>query len=105
MQDEMNAPRAQQRQIVIVEIMGDVERAVAVEAIEGCQHRAVAAADRIGGIDVGVGGERCVRQRAGFAIATMPLADLDDPDCRIVLTQHSAKADLPLFLAAEAAAG
>lgn len=54
MQDEMDPALAQQRQIVLVEVMSDEQAAVAAEALEGGQHGAVAAADRIGGIDVGV---------------------------------------------------
>ena len=87
MQDGRNALLAQQRQIVRVKVMADEHPARTRHRLEGFHHRAVAAADGIGGDDVRVGGERLSRQRAGRPVDAEPFADLDNAEVGVARSE------------------
>src|SRR5208283_3474961 len=104
MQDRRNAPLAQQRQIVSVEVMADEHLARTRDRLERLHQSAVAAADRIGGDDVRARGERLSRQSACRLIDAEPFADFDNAEVRVSRSERATKADLPLLLAAETVA-
>lgn len=104
MQDRRNAPLAQERQIVSVEVMAYEHLARTGHRLERFHQSAVAAADRIGGDNIPARGERLSRQSACRLIDAKPFADFDYAEVRVSRSERATKADLPLLLAAETVA-
>ena len=65
MQHRGDFPLAQERKIVGVEIVADEDAARPPRIAKRLDDGAISPADRIGGDDVGISGERLARERAG----------------------------------------
>jgi hypothetical protein len=103
-QDGRNPLLAQQRQVIRVEVMADEHLARTRHRLERFHQGAIAAADRIGGDNVGIGGERLPRQRACRLVDAEPFAHFDNAEIRVSRSERAAKADLPFLFAAETVA-
>lgn len=72
MQHEADPARRKQGAVVRIEIMGDENADGTFGHVEGRKHRPVAAADRIDGVDRGVGRKRCRGKRSRRGIGAVP---------------------------------
>jgi hypothetical protein len=98
------AARLEQFPVVAVQVVGDEGAAGAVPGVEGLQDGAVAAADRVDGVDVGVAVQGAERQPVDRGVQAVAVGDLGEGAVRPPLADRGPEADLAFFLAAEDAA-